>query len=413
MRNIYSALDIGSDSIKLVCGEFIHGKLNVLCAEKTYSLGYRNNVINDKDELVSSIKKLVNECSEKLGFNIRKVLLSVPVTYTDFYYTEGKEEITSEDYRVTSDNIINVLKNAARGNIPANEELIQAIPVMFRVDSEESKTPLGLKGENLYVKAMLVASDKRFIYDFIRVVSEAGIEVVDIMVGALADYANFESSLDCKTGALINLGNTSTSVGIFSKGIFINSEILNLGGYELDRDIGLKYNLKRSDAKMVKEKFALASVKNASNKEQMKLTDKNGENIIISQRDVSELVSNRLKEVLKLAKKTINHLTKKEISYIIVTGGITELTGFGYIVENVLGINATTLNITTLGIRNNKYSAAMGIIKYFHEKLKLRDIDYTMFDDEKINALMDSKKSLLNVNNDTLVSKIFDYFTGN
>ena len=117
--------------------------------------------------------------------------------------------------------------------------------------------------------------------------------------------------------------------------------------------------------------------------------------------------------MLKLAKKSINNLTNRKISYIIVTGGITELTGFGYIVENVLGINATTLNITTLGIRNNKYSAAMGIIKYFHEKLKLRDIDYTMFDDEKINALMDSKKSLLNVNNDTLVSKIFDYFTGN
>ena len=86
---------------------------------------------------------------------------------------------------------------------------------------------------------------------------------------------------------------------------------------------------------------------------------------------------------------------------------------FELIAENIFGKNVIIGNVRLIGIRNNKYSAAMGIIKYFHEKLKLRDIDYTMFDDEKINALMDSKKSLLNVNNDTLVSKIFDYFTGN
>ena len=57
----------------------------------------------------------------------------------------------------------------------------------------------------MYKRQMLVASDKRFIYEFIKVVSEAGIEVVDIMHGALADYANFDTSLDSKTGALINL----------------------------------------------------------------------------------------------------------------------------------------------------------------------------------------------------------------
>ena len=46
-------------------------------------------------------------------------------------------------------------------------------------------------------------------------------------------------------------------------------------------------------------------------------------------------------------------------------------------------------------------------------KISWIKLSVNMFDDEKINALMDSKKSLLNVNNDTLVSKIFDYFTGN
>ena len=34
MRKIYSALDIGSNFIKLVVGEFINNKLNILCAIK-------------------------------------------------------------------------------------------------------------------------------------------------------------------------------------------------------------------------------------------------------------------------------------------------------------------------------------------------------------------------------------------
>ncbi|MDO4375736.1 MAG: rod shape-determining protein [bacterium] len=410
MRNIYSALDIGSDAIKLVCGEFIHGKLNVLCAEKTYSLGYQNNIVSDKDELISSIKRLITICSEKLGFNIRKVILSVPVSYTDFYYTEGKVQIGSEDYTVSSEDIISVLKNASYGNIPATEELIQAIPVMFRVDSEETKTPLGMRGENLFVRTMLVASDKRFIYDFIKIVSEAGVEVADIMSPVLADYANFENTLDGKTGALINLGNTSTSIGIFSKGIFINSEILNLGGYELDRDIGLKYNLKRSDAKFVKEKFALASVKNASNREEMSLTDKNGEEIVINQKEVSELVSNRFKEVLKLAKKSINHLTKKEISYIIVTGGLTELRDAPLVIHDEFGNKARLGMINYVGARYNGYSTCIGMLLYFYSKLRLRDKEFCMITDDDIDTLVNGARE---VTNDSILGKVFGYFFDN
>ncbi|MDD6879528.1 MAG: cell division FtsA domain-containing protein, partial [bacterium] len=121
----------------------------------------------------------------------------------------------------------------------------------------------------------------------------------------------------------------------------------------------------------------------------------------------------RVTELLKLAKKSINSLTNRKISYIIVTGGITELTGFGYVVENVLGMTASTLNITTIGIRNNKYSTAIVIIKYFYENLKLIGIEYSMFDEYEVNKSLNDKKNSLNINNETIVSKIFGYFTNN
>ena len=114
------------------------------------------------------------------------------------------------------------------------------------------------------------------------------------------------------------------------------------------------------------------------------------EMIKINQYELSEVVEARVTELLKLAKKSINNLTNRKISYIIVTGSITELTGFSYVVENVLGMNSSTLNITTLGIRNNKFSSTAGIIKYFNKKMELRDKIYEIeeYVFEKISNVM-------------------------
>ena len=65
MRKIYSALDIGSSYIKLVVGEFLNGKLNILCAVKGESRGFRRNQIVNPDKLVESINRVLDEASTK------------------------------------------------------------------------------------------------------------------------------------------------------------------------------------------------------------------------------------------------------------------------------------------------------------------------------------------------------------
>ena len=81
--------------------------------------------------------------------------------------------------------------------------------------------------------------------------------------------------------------------------------------------------------------------------------------------------------------------------------------------ENILGNDATTLNITTMGIRNNKFSSAMGIIKYFHEKMVLREKNISLIDDEKLQEIEQNKQSMLDLTDDTFISKIFGYFSDN
>ena len=91
---------------------------------------------------------------------------------------------------------------------------------------------------------------------------------------------------------------------------------------------------------------------------------------------------------MKLSKNQINNLTNRKISYIIVTGGIANIPGFNNLVENVLGISAYVINSNIIGIRNNKFTTAAGLIKYYDNKMKLRDKNYSMFSNEQIDVLM-------------------------
>ena len=112
-----------------------------------------------------------------------------------------------------------------------------------------------------------------------------------------------------------------------------------------------------------------------------------------------------LKKALKNVKNELNNLTNKEIGYIIITGGITSMLGFSAIVEDLFLKNSAVMNLGIIGIRNNKYSNAYGTIKYFVEKLELREKEYTMFSEEKIEEMMATRKK---VGASSVIGKIFD-----
>ena len=125
------------------------------------------------------------------------------------------------------------------------------------------------------------------------------------------------------------------------------------------------YKIDKKLSRKLKENFVVASAKYADYNELCEITSLEGKKTEQNQLDLSKVVEARCEEILKIAKNELKNLTKREIRYIIITGGVSELAGFQYIVEDVLGIKARVCNITTMGIRHNKYSSVYGIIKYF------------------------------------------------
>ena len=407
MRKIFTALDIGSNTIKVVVGEFIGTKLNILSAVKVTSRGYVNNYILDKEALISRIKEAISKTEEELNIKIRKVILNVPTYNLDFKLTDGRVEL--EENVVKSNDIVRLLQDVSKNKIDHKNELICTLPIMFKVDDEETINPYGKHGNILYVKSILVSTDKKAIYDLATIVNSCNLDIIDITTTGLADYYNFKSKeLDTKNIAIVNLGSTTTNISIFSKGIFINNKIIDDGGFYIDKEIASVYNLKRNETEYLKEKLALAVINNADEKETITLPNKNGEEITVNQYELSKIVSEKMDNLLKIIKKNINLLTKKEISYIIITGGLSEIKDINLLINNVFNKNGKIGKINNLGARDNSYSVALGMLKYFNSKLLLRNREFSSLTEEEIDAMCTISEK--NTSKNSLISRVVGYF---
>ena len=411
MKEIISSLDIGSSTVKLVVGEMYKGELNILSASEVKSKGVKRGIIVNPEETLISIREAFTRTEDMLGIKINKVLLTVPSYYAEFQVVEGSVEIKNETKTVESKDIVSVLQACVYNKVPASKEFVSITPIEFKVnDDKKTINPKGMKAKTLSCKAILSLSPKKNIYSAISLLETMGIDVVDINYGSVADYYEFKNKeLDKKNTAVINIGDEKTEVSIFKKGILVETEVIDIGGKNIDRDICYIYDISRKNAKHLKEKFALATKRNASTSWSEDVLTNKDENIKINQYEISEIICSRIREILDLSKKQINILTKLEISNIIITGGTTELNDFNLVADEVFGRELEVYKTKEIGCRHNKYSSALGLIKYYHDKLSFRDrIAYTV-DEEAQDELINNKKS----NNSSILGKIYGYFFNN
>ena len=79
--------------------------------------------------------------------------------------------------------------------------------------------------------------------------------------------------------------------------------------------------------------------------------------------------------------------------------------GFNAIISELFTKNVSVLTTGTIGIRDNKYVTCFGAIKYFVDKLNLREKEYSMFSTEKIEEMIVNGKKM---GNSSVLGKIFD-----
>ncbi len=411
MRKIYTSVDLGSDSIKVLVGEVYNNRLCVLATSTVKSKGIKKGLIVDANEALATIRDAISEVEGKLSISINKVIANVPSYYANFDIVNAEILKSDDDLRINGSDIFKVLQVAVKSKMKKDREFVTIIPINFTVDDKKNiKDPKNLIGRKLGVKGMLVTTPLKNVQSIVSIFQSLNIDVIDMSFGSIADYEEFKNNATDKgISAVINIGYDITTVSLFNKGIIINSEIIQIGSKNIDNDISYVFKTDKKTSQKLKENFAVAHKKFARVNEVKEVITSNKDIVNITQYDISQVVMSRLTEILKLAKKQTYLLTNREISYIIITGGVSELPGMSHLVDEIFGNIAKIGNIDTIGIRNNKYSTVSGLIKCFNSKLELRDKEYSMVELDDSDDTNRKRK----LEDSGVLNKVFGYFFDN
>ncbi len=412
MNDIYTGIDLGTDSIKIVVTEKVNEKYYVLASISSPSMGIKNGFIVDTKLAISSVKNALRQINEMLGVKITKVIAGIPAANCRMDIVVGSTNVI--DYNdITGADVSNVLLDAIKGQDFTNEELVTAMPISFTIDDGTSVSdPKGMKGSILDARVVISTVDKEPLYRILEVLKLSGVETVDICYTSVGDYYSIKNKkYDDLVGAIINIGEESTNVSIFNKGIQIKNKLLPIGSNNVDKDIGYVFKSKSTESRTMKESFAVAMASYADTNDIWEVKLNKDEIKEVNQVGISKVVEARIKEILKLAKNEIKNLTNREIRYIIITGGLSEMAGFQYLVEQEFGFVAKVCNLSTMGIRHNKYSSCYGITKYFDDKLELRGKHYNMMSRSDMETLLSTDSNITTSEN--MLSRVFGHFFDN
>ena len=298
-----------------------------------------------------------------------------------------------------------------------NMELVNLLPIDFTIyengsEIETLDDPTNKICDRVGIRAMMVTVPKSVIVSYVKLVESAGIEVVDLTLNSVSDFEEISND-DLKQGhvGLINIGKDITTVSVYNKGIITNSSIIKSGAKVIDDDISYIYYVGRKAARKLKENFGIAHPRYANKNETFEIKDNNQKYVSINQYELSELINKRLVEILNNAKNELKLLTNKQIRYIMILGGITDIPGIDFVIEDVFGKDAATYSLNTLGIRKARFITVSGSIKHFVKKLKLRGKKYTMFSSDDTDTLVHNKNKI--GRSDSVVGKVISYLFDN
>ena len=298
-KHIAVGIDIGTYQVKVVVAErdsrSAAGTLRVVGAGIAESRGLRHGYVVNSRDAAKSIALAVAQAERGSKIKIKKAYISIGGVGLQSMTTTGSTLISRGDSTV-SDLDIDKAISAAERDLPQayvlNQKIIHTIPLSWKIDGKVVMgRPQGMKGKKMEGKVLFVTCLSQHLEDLVEAVSDAGIEVQDIIASPIAaSLVTLSKSQKIAGCILANIGAETLSLVVYENNLPISLEIFPIGSTDITNDIALGMRLPIEEAE---------SIKRGTHGDSSVSKKKLDEIIIARLRDMFDLIESHLKKIDK------------------------------------------------------------------------------------------------------------------
>lgn len=351
---VVAGLDIGNSKVMAFAARA--GRPGVITGVgKSASLGMRKGMISDPQLLATSISRAVEEASKMAGAKIQSVYAGI--AGCDVQVIASQSRIALKKKRqVKKREIDNLLWQAGQAGIPAGYQIIRVIPQEFVIDDAlPVKDPAGMICSCLEMKVKIVIVNNELVEKLILSLELAGLKVKKVALNLLAAGEVLGEAEKELGVALVDLGGSTTGVGVFNRGELVEMAVLPVGGEHITGDLAVGLKTSLTNAELLKHRAGLTGEEGQ---------DRDTYAVTI------RIIRARVEEILALVKEQVFKFTNGSNlpCGLVLTGGGALLKGITELSERYFNL-PVRLGVPEAGMLGEidaspAWSAGVGLIRY-------------------------------------------------
>lgn len=363
-------LDVGTSNVRAVVASIAgNGNLNVIgYAEAPTNSGMRRGVVANLSGPAQAIDQMLGEVERMSGYEVNSATVSINGAHILSTQTKGMIAVGGMEHEINADDLARVEDQALRGWIPANQHILETVPLQFMLDGQSGiKDPIGMTGSRLEMQANVVSALTPNYENLKRVAEAANVTPEQIIPSAQAAARAVLSDRQRENGvAVVDFGAATTGVAIFEESDLRYIGVVPVGSNNITIDLATVLAVDMEVAEEIKRRFATCNFGAVDSPVVIRWK---GKEIRFEREQIDEVVKARLEEIFELVRKELKkaHYEQRLPEGMVLTGGGARIRDLDKFVRETLNMSVKIgvpmlLNGVGEAIQKPEYAAAVGLM---------------------------------------------------